>query len=102
MRLVFAGTPEVACPSLTALLGSRHEVVAVVTRPDSPAGRGRGVRRSPVGLLADSRGLEVLTPERPGDEDFLARLRELAPECCPVVAYGALVPTKDSNLYPAL
>ena len=93
MRLVFAGTPAVALPSLRTLLDSgRHEVLAVVTRPDAPAGRGRHLVRSPVGALADERGLEVLTPQRAGDPDFLARLRELAPDCCPVVAYGALLP----------
>lgn len=92
MRLVFAGTPEVAVPALTALLDSRHEVVAVITRPDAPAGRGRSLQRSPVGALADERGLEVLTPARPSEPEFQARLAELAPDCCPVVAYGALVP----------
>ncbi|SHE98281.1 methionyl-tRNA formyltransferase [Streptoalloteichus hindustanus] len=93
MRLVFAGTPAVALPALRALLdSSRHEVVAVVTRPDAPAGRGRRLVRSPVGALADEHGVEVLTPERAGDPDFLARLRELEPDCCPVVAYGALLP----------
>ncbi|HEY8371625.1 MAG TPA: methionyl-tRNA formyltransferase [Pseudonocardiaceae bacterium] len=93
MRLVFAGTPEVALPSLRALLESpRHEVVAVVTRPDAPAGRGRRLVRSPVGALADEHGIEVLTPRRAGDPEFLDRLRALAPDCCPVVAYGALLP----------
>jgi methionyl-tRNA formyltransferase len=92
VRLVFAGTPEVAVPALTALLESQHEVVAVITRPDAPAGRGRSLQRSPVGALADQHGLEVLTPLRPSEPDFLARLGELAPDCCPVVAYGALVP----------
>jgi methionyl-tRNA formyltransferase len=93
MRLVFAGTPEVALPSLRALLASdRHEVVAVVTRPDAPAGRGRHVVRSPVGALADEHGIEVLTPAKASDPAFLDRLRELAPDCCPVVAYGALLP----------
>lgn len=91
MRLVFAGTPEPAVPALRALLDSRHEVVAVVTRPDAPAGRGRRVTRSPVGRLADEHGIEVLTPAKPSDEEFLARLRELAPDACPVVAYGALL-----------
>ena len=95
MRLVFAGTPDPAVPTLRALLGSaRHEVVAVVTRPDAPAGRGRKLVRSPVGLVADEAGIPVLTPARPSDPDFLARLAELAPDCCPVVAYGALVPRK--------
>jgi methionyl-tRNA formyltransferase len=93
MRLVFAGTPEVALPSLRALIDSeRHDVVAVVTRPDAPAGRGRHVVRSPVAALADEHGIEVLSPRRAGDPDFLARLAELAPDCCPVVAYGALLP----------
>ena len=92
MRLVFAGTPEVALPSLDALLASRHEVVAVVTRPDARAGRGRTLVPSPVRRRAEAAGLEVLTPERPSDPAFQERLRELAPDACPVVAYGALVP----------
>lgn len=92
MRIVFAGTPDVAVPSLEALLASRHEVVAVVTRPDAPAGRGRTLRPSPVREVAERAGVEVLTPVRPSEADFLERLRELAPDACPVVAYGALVP----------
>ncbi|MFD4292367.1 methionyl-tRNA formyltransferase [Rhodococcus sp. NPDC058505] len=93
MRIVFAGTPDPAVPSLARLLASpRHEVVAVITRPDAVAGRGRKVTRSPVGLLADEHGVEVLTPTRASDPDFLARLAELAPDCAPVVAYGALLP----------
>jgi methionyl-tRNA formyltransferase len=93
VRLVFAGTPEPAVPSLSALLeSSHHEVVAVVTRPDAPSGRGRTLRRSPVGALADEAGVPVLTPEHPRDPAFLAALRDLRPDCCPVVAYGALVP----------
>jgi methionyl-tRNA formyltransferase len=70
----------------------RHDVVAVVTRPDAPAGRGRRPTRSPVGALADEAGLEVFTPRRPAEPEFLARLSALAPDCCPVVGYGALVP----------
>jgi methionyl-tRNA formyltransferase len=92
VRLVFAGTPEVALPSLRALLASRHEVVAVVTRPDAPAGRGRSLQASPVALLAEANGIEVLKPERPRDPEFLEQLAALQPDCCPVVAYGALVP----------
>jgi methionyl-tRNA formyltransferase len=92
MRLVFAGTPAVAVPALDALLESRHEVAAVVTRPDAPAGRGRQVAVSPVAQRAGSAGLEVLKPARPREPDFLARLREIAPDCCAVVAYGALIP----------
>jgi len=93
VRLVFAGTPRAALPSLRALLASpRHEVIAVLTRPDAPTGRGRRVERSPVAALADEYGVEVLTPRRPSEPAFLDRLRELAPDCAPVVAYGALVP----------
>src|SRR6201991_3244774 len=93
MRLVFAGTPEPAVPSLRALLDSpRHEVAAVVTRPDAPAGRGRTLVRSPVARLADQAGVPVFAPARPSEPEFLAQLAALAPDCCPVVAYGALVP----------
>ncbi|GLY96090.1 methionyl-tRNA formyltransferase [Actinoplanes sp. NBRC 103695] len=92
MRLVFAGTPEVALPALAAVAESRHELVAVVTRPDAPAGRGRRLVRSPVGAWADERGIEVLTPARPREPEFQERLRAIGPDCVPVVAYGALVP----------
>jgi methionyl-tRNA formyltransferase len=93
VRLVFAGTPDVALPSLDRLLAhADHEVVAVVTRPDAPAGRGRELRSSPVRRRADEAGVAVLTPAKAGDPEFLAQLRELAPDCCPVVAYGALLP----------
>lgn len=93
MRVVFAGTPEVAVPSLQALLDSpSHEVVAVVSRPDARTGRGRGLTRSPVAAAADAAGIEVLTPPDARDPEFAQRLRELAPDAAPVVAYGHLVP----------
>lgn len=93
MKLVFAGTPEVALPALDALIASeRHEVAAVVTRPDARAGRGRRLVPSPVGQRAEEAGIEVLKPARVRDEDFLARLRAIGPDCCPVVAYGMLLP----------
>ncbi|MFJ4655506.1 methionyl-tRNA formyltransferase [Nocardia sp. NPDC088792] len=93
MRLVFAGTPEPAVPSLRRLIESdRHEVVAVVTRPDAIAGRGRKVTRSPIGRLADEHGIPVFTPKRPSEPEFVEQLTALAPDCCPVVAYGALLP----------
>jgi methionyl-tRNA formyltransferase len=92
MRLIFAGTPAVTRPSLDALAASDHEVVAVLTRPDAPAGRGRRLVRSPAAAWADERGIEVLTPVKPREPEFQERLRELAPDCVPVVAYGALVP----------
>ncbi len=98
MRVVFTGTPEVALPSLEALLGSDHEVVAVLTRPDARAGRGRELVTSPVRQRAEAAGIEVLTPERPRDPDFLQRLGDLAPDVCPVVAYGAIVPQAALDL----
>lgn len=92
MRLLFAGTPEVAVPSLRALLNSEHDVVAVLTRPDAPVGRGRAMRPSPVASLARDAGIETLTPPRPSDPQFLSRLADLAVDCAPVVAYGGLIP----------
>ncbi|QIK66593.1 methionyl-tRNA formyltransferase [Nocardioides sp. HDW12B] len=92
MRIVFAGTPEVALPSLAALAASDHELVGVVTRPDAPAGRGRRLVASPVAQAAEELGVPVLKPEHPRDADFQAALRDLAPDACPVVAYGALLP----------
>ena len=98
MRLVFAGTPEVAVTALRSVLASRHTVEAVVTRPDAPAGRGRRVGPSPVSALATEAGLEVLKPIRPNDLVFLHRLREIAPDCCPVTAYGALLPQQALDI----
>jgi methionyl-tRNA formyltransferase len=93
VRLVFAGTPATAVPSLRALLDSpRHDVVAVLSRPPARAGRGRHEVASPVAELATEAGLPVLTPRRPAEAQFLAELAELEPDCCPVVAYGALLP----------
>ena len=92
MRLVLAGTPDVAVASLDALLDSSHEVVAVLTRPDAAAGRGRRTAASPVAERARAAGLPLLQPRRPSEPDFLAALADLAPDACPVVAYGALVP----------
>jgi methionyl-tRNA formyltransferase len=91
MRLVFAGTPAAAVPSLRALLDSQHDVVAVVTRPPKRAGRGRRETSSPVADFAAEAGLPVLSPDKPGDPDFLSALRDLRPDCCPVVGYGALL-----------
>jgi methionyl-tRNA formyltransferase len=92
MRVVFAGTPEVAVPALDAIAQSRHELVGVVTRPDAPAGRGRHLVASPVAQRAAELGVPVLKPEHPRDADFQAALAALEPDCCPVVAYGALLP----------
>jgi methionyl-tRNA formyltransferase len=101
VRLVFAGTPDTALPSLRALLDSpRHEVAAVVTRPDAESGRGRRVHPSPVAQLAEDAGIEVLKPAKAGDPAFLDRLKAIGPDCCPVVAYGALLPQSALDIPP--
>jgi len=100
MRLVFAGTPAPAIPALQAILASRHEVAAVVTRPDAPAGRGRHLEPSPVARLAREAGIEVLTPAKARDPEFLGRLRAIGPDCCPVTAYGALLPQAALDIPP--
>jgi len=92
VRIVFAGTPEVALPSLDAVVASRHELVGVVTRPDAHAGRGRQLVASAVAQRAEQLGVPVLKPDHPRDPEFQAALAALEPECCPVVAYGALLP----------
>jgi methionyl-tRNA formyltransferase len=92
VRVVFAGTPEVALPALEEVVASRHELVGVVTRPDAPAGRGRHLVASPVAQRAEELGVPVLRPAHPRDPEFQDELRALRPDCCPVVAYGALLP----------
>ncbi len=100
MRLVFAGTPAAALPTLRALAASRHEVAAVVTRPDAPVGRGKKMHRSPVAEVAEELGFETLKPARPNEAWFLDRLRAIAPGCCPVTAYGALLPQSALDIPP--
>ena len=92
VRLVFAGTPETALPALRRLIDSpRHDVVAVLTRPDAASGRRGKPEPSPVAREGLERDIPVLRPARPNSEEFVAELSELAPECCAVVAYGALL-----------
>ena len=100
MRLLFAGTPGVAVESLQALVDSSHEVCAVLTRPDSVAGRGRRSVRSSVAQRADSLGVPVLAPRSLREPDFLRALTELRPDCCPVVAFGALIPPEALSVPP--
>lgn len=92
MRVVFAGTPQAGVPALQALVRAGHEVVAAVTRPDAPTGRGRRLTASPVARAAAELGIEVLKPGHPRDAAFVERLTGLAPQVCAVVAYGALIP----------
>lgn len=92
MRIVFAGTPSPAVPSLRAIIDAGHEVVAVVTRPDAPTGRGRRLAPSDVAVVAAEHGIPMLKPVKASDPDFIRELQDLAPDACPVVAYGALLP----------
>ncbi|MDR6672111.1 methionyl-tRNA formyltransferase [Xanthomonas sp. 1678] len=91
MKIVFAGTPDFAVPSLRAA-AQRHEVVAVYTQPDRPAGRGRGLTPSPVKLEAVARGIPVLQPDTLRSPDALQTLRALQPDLLVVVAYGLILP----------
>lgn len=92
MRLLFAGTPRAAVPSLTAFLHSRHEVVAVLTRPDRHVGRRGTLTPSPVAAAADDAGLRVLKPTSIRTPEFAAEFAALDVDAVAVVAYGALIP----------
>jgi len=102
MRIVFMGTPDVAVPALRALIDSNHDVVAVVTQPDKPRGRGRGVAASPVKQVADERGVPVLQPGSPKDEGFVDALSVFEPQALAVVAYGHILPRNVLAVAPAL
>jgi len=92
VRLVFAGTPEPAVPSLARLVESpRHDVVAVLTRPDAASGRRGKPSPSSVARYALEHDIPVLRPDKPNSEEFIGELAALEPECCAVVAYGALL-----------
>ena len=92
LRVVFAGTPDFAASSLAAVLDSEHEVVAVYTQPDRPAGRGRKLTPSPVKQLAQEHGLPVVQPASLKDADAQAELAALNADVMVVVAYGLLLP----------
>jgi methionyl-tRNA formyltransferase len=91
MRVVFFGTPDFALPTLDALLRSRHQVVAVVTQPDRPRGRGQKTTGAPVKARALDAGLPVLQPDRLKEPAFLAALAALAPDLGVVAAYGKIL-----------
>jgi methionyl-tRNA formyltransferase len=92
VRIIFAGTPDFAVPCLRMLLASKHEVCAVYTQPDRPAGRGRRLQPSPVKELAVSEGIPVFQPLSLKPEADLQRLRDLNPDLMVVVAYGMILP----------
>lgn len=92
LRIIFAGTPEFSLPPLQALVDSRHEIVAVLTQPDRPAGRGKRLRASPVKQLALENSLDVLQPETLRDPAWQKSLEDLQADLMVVVAYGLMVP----------
>jgi methionyl-tRNA formyltransferase len=92
LRIVFAGTPDFAAAHLAALLTSRHQVVAVYSQPDRPAGRGKKLAASPVKLLAEQHQLPVYQPHTLKDAAAQAELMALKPDLMIVVAYGLLLP----------
>ena len=92
MKLIFAGTPEFAVPTLQALIDSQHEVLAVYTQPDRPAGRGRQMRASPIKQLAQANHLPVIQPPTLRDEEAIAVLSDFQPDLMIVVAYGLILP----------
>ena len=91
-RIIFAGSPEFAVPTLEALLASGHQVVAVLTQPDRPSGRGRKLQPGPVKVAALAADLPVLQPATMREPGVQERLREFAPDLMVVVAYGMLLP----------
>jgi methionyl-tRNA formyltransferase len=93
-RLVFMGTPDFAVPTLKALLDHGHTVLAVVTQPDRPKGRGKKLTAPPVKKLALDRGIVVLQPEKASDESFCDQVRAKEPDLIVVVAFGQILKKK--------
>ncbi len=98
LRLVFFGTPDIAVPTLEALIASRHEVVGVVSQPDRGRGRGRKLSPSPVAAVAIREGIPLLRPEKVGDPETVAALEALEPDLGVVVAFGQFLPRKVREL----
>jgi methionyl-tRNA formyltransferase len=94
LRVIFAGTPDFSVPALEGLLTSTHEVVAVYTQPDRPAGRGRRLTASPVKQTAEAAGVPVHQPPSLKDDAAVQQLQELAPDLMVVVAYGLILPQR--------
>jgi len=100
LRVLFAGTPEFALPALRTLIDSACDIVAVLTQPDRPAGRGKQLRASPVKQMALDNGLVVLQPESLKNNDWQEKLSELRPDLMVVVAYGLMLPAWLLDLPP--
>lgn len=91
-RIIFMGSPEIAVPSLKALVEAGHPIPLVVTQPDKPQGRGQRLGSSPVKQAAESLGLEVIQPTRIKDPPFIQTLRDKNPDAIAVVAFGRILP----------
>ena len=100
MRIIFAGTPDTALPSLRLLADQGHDIVAVLTRPDAPAGRGKKLTPSPVAGLAAELGIPVLKPAK-ADEEFIRQIKGLKADVAAVVAFGMLLPQALLDAVPA-
>jgi len=94
MRLVFMGTPDFSVPALQALVKGGHLVVGVYTQPDRPSGRGKKLKPSPVKIAAEELGLSVFQPEKIKTQEVIQQLRDIAPDCIIVVAYGQILSKK--------
>src|SRR2546430_10694382 len=100
MRLVFMGTPSFAVPTLERMVAAGNQVLAVVTQPDRPRGRGQNAAAAPVKQAARRLGLEVYQPERVRSAEALEFLRALAPDAMVVVGYGQIIPRSVIDLAP--
>ena len=100
MRVIFMGTPDFAVGTLNALVEADHEVLAVVTQPDKPRGRGKNLCCTPVKEEALRHGLAVCQPKKVRDPEFIETLRQLKPEAIVVVAFGQIIPKEILEMAP--
>ncbi|MBI3815564.1 MAG: methionyl-tRNA formyltransferase [Nitrospinae bacterium] len=100
MKIIFMGTPEFAVPTLEGIINSAHKIIAVVTQPDRPKGRGREILPSPVKVEAEAHKIVVLQPEKVREPEFIKKLKEKEynPDCIVVVAFGQILPKEILNL----
>ncbi len=100
MKILFMGTPDFAAVTLGKLIGSRHEIIGVVTQPDKQKGRGYEISYSPVKVLAMQHGLTIYQPVKVKEPEFLETVRQLAPEVIVVSAFGQLLPKALLDIPP--
>ena len=98
MRIVFMGTPDFSVPALEALAGAGHQVVAAVTQPDKPKGRGKAVQMTPVKEKALELGIPVYQPVKVREPQFVEKLRSMEPDAIVVVAFGQILPKSIMEL----